>query len=155
MTDGILLLDGQAAEQTVIYTGALDELFGCRFGRLPYRSLRFEWKYTKEDSVQAAPVVAYPQEDGYTRITEYKKLPIQQETGSSYALEYPIAYAADSGAEPYYPVLTEQSAAQYAQYKALANEIPDLICCGRLADFKYYNMDQALARALEIAAQLQ
>lgn len=155
VTDGILLLDGQAAEQKVIYTGALDELFGCRFGRLPYRSLRFEWKYTKEDSVQAAPVVAYPQEDGYTRITEYKKLPIQQGTGSSYALEYPIAYAADSGAEPYYPVLTEQSAAQYAQYKALANEIPDLICCGRLADFKYYNMDQALARALEIAAQLQ
>ena len=56
--------------------------------------------------------------------------------------------------EPYYPVLTEASQQQYAQYKALADRIPNLICCGRLADFKYYNMDQALERALAICSQL-
>lgn len=152
--DNILMIDGHATNQTVVYTGALDELFDYQYGRLPYRSLRFEWKYTEADSVQNAPVVAYPQEDGYTRITEYKKLPLQSGKGSSYALEYPLAYAPNTGAEPYYPVLTEQSKQQYAKYKALADEIPNLICCGRLADFKYYNMDQALERALECSAEL-
>lgn len=67
---------------------------------------------------------------------------------------YPLAYAPNTGAEPYYPVLTEQSKQQYAKYKALADEIPNLICCGRLADFKYYNMDQALERALECSTRL-
>lgn len=152
--DNILTIDGHATNQTVIYTGALDELFDYQYGRLPYRSLRFEWKYTEADSVQNAPVVAYPQEDGYTRITEYKKLPLQSGKGSSYALEYPLAYAPNTGAEPYYPVLTEQSQQQYAKYKALADEIPNLICCGRLADFKYYNMDQALERALECSTRI-
>lgn len=143
-----LYLDGQVVSFPVVYTGALDELFGCVYGRLPYRSLRFEWKHTDEDSVQSAPVVAYPQEEGYTRITEYKKLPVQNRTGSSYAVEYPLPYREGEKLEPYYPVLTAESQEQYAKYKALADRIANLVCCGRLADFKYYNMDQALERAL-------
>lgn len=146
-----LWIDGQAAEHPVVYTGALDELFGCRYGKLPYRSLRFEWRYTEEDSVQAAPVVAYPQAADYTRITEFKKLPVQDRQGSSYAVEYPLPYREGMEAEPYYPVLTRGSQEQYAQYEALANRIPFLTCCGRLADFKYYNMDQALERALAVS----
>ena len=146
----MLLVDGQAAVYPVIYTGALDELFGCIYGRLPYRSLRFEWRYEARDSIQAAPVVAYPQEAGYTRITEYKKIPVQDRMGSSYAVEYPLPYREGEKLEPYYPVLTEDSQRQYAQYERLARQIPNLICCGRLADFKYYNMDQALERALSI-----
>lgn len=144
-----LLLDGVNTTIPVIYTGALDELFGHIYGRLPYRSLRFEWKYTERDSVQLATVVAYPQEKDYTRITEYKKLPAQNRPGSSYAVEYPLPYQDGTYMEPYYPILTEASQKQYAQYRELADRIPSLIPCGRLADFKYYNMDQALEAALK------
>lgn len=153
--DGKLLLDGEEILFPVVYTGALDELFGGVYGRLPYRSLRFEWKFEDKESLQDAPVVAYPQEPGYTRITEYKKLPTQDKPGTSYAVEYPLLYREGEKLEPYYPVLTAESQEQYAKYKALADQISNLVCCGRLADFKYYNMDQALARALEIVEKLQ
>ena len=132
----------------MVYTGALDELFGYIYGKLPYRSLRFEWKHTEESGIQEAPIVAYPQKKGYTRITEFKKLPVQDRPGSSYAVEYPLPYREGERMEPYYPVLTKESQEQYAKYAALAQRIQNLICCGRLADFKYYNMDQALERAL-------
>lgn len=148
--DGKLMLDGEVCRIPVVYTGALDELFDREHGRLPYRSLRFEWWYTDKSSVQEAPVVAYPQEPEFTRITEYKKLPPQEGRGSSYALEYPLPYDGTDSAEPYYPVLTEESQKQYAQYRDAAEKIPNLILCGRLADFKYYNMDQALERALKM-----
>lgn len=139
---------------TVIYTGPIDELFQFKYGRLPYRSLRFEWKYSTKDSIQNAPVVAYPQEKGYTRITEYKKIPVQNKKGSSYAVEYPLPYQDGQEMEPYYPVLTEDSQQQYGRYQELAAKIPNLFCCGRLGDFKYYNMDQALARALSVVREI-
>ncbi|WP_455502571.1 UDP-galactopyranose mutase [Gemmiger sp.] len=145
-----LKLDGDVVDFPVVYTGALDELFDNVYGRLPYRSLRFEWFYENKESLQDAPVVAYPQEPGYTRITEYKKLPVQNVQGTTYAKEYPLTYKPEEGAEPYYPVLTEESNKQYAQYRARAEKVKDLYLCGRLADFKYYNMDQALAKALEV-----
>jgi UDP-galactopyranose mutase len=143
-----LRLDGEPLVIPVVYTGALDELFGCVHGKLPYRSLRFEWNYEDRDSLQQSPLVAYPQEAGYTRITEYKKLPVQNRPGTSYAVEYPLPYRPGERMEPYYPVLTEESQTLYARYRAMAEQIPNLICCGRLADFQYYNMDQALDRAL-------
>lgn len=149
-----LLLDGQQCTIPVVYTGALDELFGCVHGKLPYRSLRFEWKHADVDSLQDAPVVAYPKDPGFTRITEFKKLPQQDVKGTTYALEYPLPYKEGENMEPYYPVLTEASQKQYALYKEMADKIPNLICCGRLADFKYYNMDQALDRALQICEDL-
>lgn len=152
--DNQLLLDGEKLEIPVIYTGALDELFGSIYGQLPYRSVSFEWRYEDIDSLQDAPVVAYPQEPGFTRITEYKKLPVQEKAGTSYAVETSLPYREGEKMEPYYPVLTEASQAQYAKYKAMADQIPNLICCGRLADFKYYNMDQALDRALSVCATL-
>lgn len=150
-----ILVDGAASEALIVYTGALDELFQCEYGRLPYRSLRFEWRYAEADSYQEAPVVAYPQAEGYTRITEYKKLPVQTGRGTSYALEYPIPYEEGSGAEPYYPVLTEESQALYRRYYQKAKQIKNLVFCGRLADFKYYNMDQALERALGVSEELK
>lgn len=152
--DNQLLLDGEKLEIPVIYTGALDELFGSIYGQLPYRSVSFEWRYEDIDSLQDAPVVAYPQEPGFTRITEYKKLPVQEKAGTSYAVETSLPYREGEKMEPYYPVLTETSQAQYAKYKAVADQIPNLIFCGRLADFKYYNMDQALDRALSVCAML-
>lgn len=149
-----LMLDGMALSIPVVYTGALDELFGGVYGYLPYRSLRFEWRYDEVDSKQPAPVVAYPQEPDFTRITEYKKLPIQDCKGTSYAVEYPLTYEAKGGAEPYYPVLTEKSQRQYNAYRSLADRIENLHCCGRLADFKYYNMDQALECALQVSVRI-
>lgn len=149
-----LLIDGEAVTIPVVYTGALDELFCCVHGRLPYRSLRFEWKYEDRESLQDAPVVAYPKEPGFTRISEYKKLPPQNVKGTTYALEYPLPYQEGEKMEPYYPVLTDASQKQYAAYKTMADQIPNLICCGRLADFKYYNMDQALERALAVCVDL-
>lgn len=142
-------VDGKP-EVCVVYSGALDELFEFKYGKLPYRSLRFEWKHDDIDSLQEAPVVAYPQEPGFTRITEYKKLPIQCVKGTSYAIEYPLPYVPGEVNEPYYPVLTVESQKQYEQYKALADKVTNLICCGRLGGFKYYNMDQAVAAAIDI-----
>lgn len=151
--DDTLRLDGERTELPVVYTGALDELFGCIYGQLPYRSLRFAWRYEEKDSFQGYPVVAYPKRD-YTRITEYRKLPVQQRPGTVYAEEYPLPYEEGVKMEPYYPVLTAESQKQYEQYRAKADRVPNLICCGRLADFKYYNMDQALDRALDVCREL-
>lgn len=150
-----IYLEGNPISYPVVYSGTLDELFGFQYGKLPYRSLRFEWKYETIDSFQAAPVVAYPQEPTFTRITEYKKLPIQNGLGTSYAVEYSIPYKEGENVEPYYPVLTEASQSQHHKYIELADKIPNLVYCGRLADFKYYNMDQALERALSISSWLK
>lgn len=155
VADGKLLLNGEPCRVPVIYSGALDELFGGVFGKLPYRSLRFEWKHEDKESIQDMPVVAYPQAEGFTRITEYNKLPVQTGKGTSYAVEYSLPVNAGSDSEPYYPVLTEESQKQYARYRELADKVDGLIYCGRLGDFKYYNMDQALERALGICANLK
>lgn len=150
-----VFIDGKNADGTVIYTGPIDELFDCKYGRLPYRSLRFEWKHEEKDSYQDMPVVAYPQVKDYTRITEYKKLPYQNIKGTTYAVEYPIPYKKGEKNEPYYPVLTSESSTLFDSYKELADKTNGLICCGRLADFKYYNMDEAVGRALEIVSQIE
>lgn len=135
----------------VFYTGPVDELFQCCYGILPYRSLHFEWKHEDKSSFQSAPVVAYPQRPGYTRITEYNKLPIQKGDGTTYAVEYPLKYEHGEN-EPYYPVPTEESIALYGKYQGLAFQVKNLTLAGRLAEFKYYNMDQAIAKALEICS---
>ncbi len=155
VADGKLLLNGEPCRVPVIYSGALDELFGGVFGKLPYRSLRFEWKHEDKESIQDMPVVAYPQAEGLTRITGYNKLPVQTGKGTSYAVEYSLPVNAGSDSEPYYPVLTEESQKQYARYRELADKVDGLIYCGRLGGFKYYNMDQALERALGICANLK
>lgn len=150
-----IMVDGQLYEGILVYTGAIDELFGCRYGRLPYRSLRFEWKTENKKSFQEAPVVAYPQAKDFTRITEYTKLPVQnvgQKT--TYAIEYSLPYKSGETNEPYYPVLTEESQNLYEKYKKEAEKYKNLFLSGRLADFKYYNMDQALDRALTICSEI-
>ena len=129
----------------LIYTGAIDELFGYRFGQLPYRSLRFKYEHPQTDSFQEAPVVAYPAAPDFTRITEYTKLPYQETKGKTIvAYEYPLQFKEGENAEPYYPIPTEESAKQYSQYKQIADTFDNLILCGRLADYKYYNMDQSI-----------
>ena len=148
--DGDKPLDG-----ILIFTGALDELFDCKHGKLPYRSLRFVWKHEDIDSFQDMPVVAYPQAEGFTRITEYKKLPVQEVRGTTYAVEYPLPYTQGEAMEPYYPVLTEESQKLFRKYYDEAKQVRGLAFAGRLAEFKYYNMDQAIRRALDLASELQ
>ena len=148
--------DGEDVTIPIIYTGAIDELLGCKYGQLPYRSLRFEWKTLNQDSYQNAPVVAYPQEPGYTRITEYKKLPVQQVEGvTTIAVEYSLPYKNEEKMEPYYPIPNAENQALYDKYKKEISAIKNLYLCGRLADYKYYNMDQTLESALKLCEDLK
>lgn len=142
----------------VIYTGAIDELFKYRYGKLPYRSLNFKYKYLNKKSYQNVAIVAHPADVDYTRITEYTKLPYQ-EVGEKtvIAYEYSLQYNKDAkiGNEPYYPVLTEDSQKQYSDYLEYSKEFTNLTLCGRLADFRYYNMDMAIKRALKVYEELE
>lgn len=137
----------------IIYTGAIDELFNYKYGKLPYRSLYFEYKYFNTSNYQNVAIVAHPAGVPYTRITEYTKLPYQHVGEKTViAIEYPLAYDknADKGNEPYYPVLTEESQQQYNRYLEYSKKFKNLTLCGRLADFKYYNMDQVIERTLKL-----
>lgn len=145
--NGKVLYNNKEVSFPIFYTGPIDQLFSYRFGHLPYRSLHFEWKFLDTESFQPMPVVAYPLEKGYTRITEYKKLPVQRVYGTSIALEFPLQYPANNS-EPYYPVLTENSRSLYSRYKDFLCAYENIYCCGRLAEFKYYNMDDAILSAL-------
>lgn len=149
--DGHTYVDGEKVDYPIIYSGPLDELFNCAYGKLPYRSLRFEWKHEDIDSFQKYPVVAYPQAKDYVRIIEYKKLPVQNISGTTYEIEYSLPYKQGEDNEPYYPLLNDESQMNYKKYEMLASGIGNLYVCGRLGDFKYYNMDQALEVALKKA----
>ena len=127
----------------VIFTGPIDEYFGYRYGRLPYRSLRFDHETLNQQSFQPVGTVNYPQTEDYTRITEYKHLTGQQHPQTAITREYPSAEG-----DPYYPILHEASAALFKQYEKLAAATPDVWFVGRLATFRYYNMDQVVGQAL-------
>lgn len=149
ISDGQLRIDGEHYSGRVIFTGAVDELLGRKYGALPYRSLRFDWQTQEGEHVLDAALVAYPEAEGYTRITEYSHFPQKERHDrTSLAYEYPLPYREGIESEPYYPILTQESIGLHNRYMTELERIPNLICCGRLADFKYYNMDQALARAL-------
>jgi UDP-galactopyranose mutase len=134
---------------TILYTGAIDELADYKLGKLPYRSLAFDWQTKYTESYQTGLCVAYPNAKGYTRILEYKKLLNQYAPGvTSIAVEYPLQ--AGEGNEPYYPILTGDNKKLYAKYRNMLDAVPQLVLAGRLADYKYYDMDTAIERALEI-----
>jgi UDP-galactopyranose mutase len=127
-----------------IYTGPVDEYFGFRFGKLPYRSLRFEHKVVDQENYQPVAVVNYPNpEVPYTRITEYKHLTGQRDPKTSLTFEYPSAEG-----DPYYPIPRAENQALYKQYEALADATPGVTFVGRLATYRYYNMDQVVGQAL-------
>ena len=152
--DNKTYVDEIPVDYPVIYSGPLDELFDCLYGKLPYRSLCFEWKYEDKDSFQKYPVVAYPQAKDYVRIIEYKKLPIQDVKGTTYEVEYSLPYKKGQDNEPYYPLLTGESQENYKKYSDMAKKVQNLFVCGRLGNFKYYNMDQALKNALDVSEML-
>lgn len=155
---GTLYWDGEKFDRPVIYTGPVDELFGCRFGRLPYRSLDLVFRREAVTCFQPAAVVNYPNEEDFTRITEFKHLTGQQLEGATTILyEYPLDYdiKAARGNIPYYPVINPRSAELYEKYRELSQGFGSLYLCGRLAEYKYYNMDAAVEAALRVAAQVR
>ena len=138
----------------LVFTGPIDELFKHQFGKLPYRGLHFVFVHEDIESKQDMPVVAYPQEPDFVRIIEFKKLPTQKVEGTTYEKEYSIPCCSGSDDEPYYPLLTEESQKNYFKYKEISSNYRYLYICGRLGDFKYYNMDQALETALELSKRI-
>ncbi len=133
----------------LIYTGPVDAYFDYCFGKLPYRSLEFKHETHDRCVYQQAPVVNYPNEQLYTRITEFKYLTGQEHTRTSIVFEFPKAEG-----DPYYPVPRKENAEIYAKYKTLADATPDVHFVGRLATYKYYNMDQIVAQALTVYARI-
>src|SRR5947209_402707 len=127
----------------LIYTGPIDEFFDYCYGKLPYRSLQFEFKTVNAPSAQPVAVINYPNDYSYTRVTEFKYLTGQEHPKTALVYEYPCA-----DGDPYYPVPGPEDSDLYKQHKALADETDGVYFVGRLATYKYYNMDRVGAQAL-------
>jgi UDP-galactopyranose mutase len=133
----------------MIFTGPVDEYFDFCFGKLPYRSLKFRHETHSQEKFQEAPVVNFPNEYPYTRCTEFKCLTGQEHPKTSVVYEYPTAEG-----DPYYPVPRPENQELYRKYEALARETPGVHFVGRLATYKYYNMDQVVAQALTLCTKI-
>lgn len=142
-------LAGMIPCRETIYTGPVDAFFDYRFGKLPYRSLEFRFETLEDERHQATGTVNYPNDQAYTRITEFKHLTGQRHAKTSIVYEYPRAQG-----DPYYPVPRPENAALYREYKSLADATPGVHFVGRLATYKYYNMDQVVAQALALYARI-
>jgi len=128
----------------IIYTGPIDEYFDFRFGKLPYRSLKFDHQTLKQEQFQPVAVVNFPSEDvPFTRISEYKHLTGQQSPVTTVTYEYPSAEG-----DPYYPIPRPENQELFKRYEALADATDDVTFVGRLATYRYYNMDQIVGQAL-------
>ena len=154
-TDGQVLFEGKPFDGEVIYTGPVDELFGCCFGRLPYRSLRFDFEYYDKPDYQGHSVVNYTVSEDFTRITEFKYLTGQQAEGTTIVKEYPFAYTGAAGEIPYYSIANEANQKLYEQYRGLVEHIPNVWLLGRLAEYKYYNIDAMVLKALELTDKIK
>ena len=134
----------------LIYTGPIDEYFDYCYGKLPYRSLQFKHETLHKEVFQPEAVVNYPNEHPYTRVTEFKYLTGQEHRKTSIVYEYPQA-----AGDPYYPIPRAENEAQYKKYKSLAEMTNGVHFIGRLATYKYYNMDQVTAQALSLFKRLR
>ena len=154
LADGRIYADGSLFTGPVIYTGAVDELFDYVYGPLPYRTLDIVMKHYPQDQVQSHGTVNYTVDQHYTRITEFKQMTLQKISGTTTATEYSKAYSRDCGTDPYYPIACPQSAQLYQRYLALAESYPNLHLVGRLAEYRYYNMDAALLQGIKTAEKI-
>jgi UDP-galactopyranose mutase len=143
-------IEGLIPYDEMIYTGPIDEFFGTRFGKLPYRSLEFRHETVDDEHVLPVAVVNYPNDHAYTRVTEFKALTGQVHPKSALVYEYPRAEG-----DPYYPIPRPECAELYEKYRRLADETPGVHFVGRLATYRYYNMDQVVAQALTLFDKLQ
>lgn len=132
-----------------VFTGPIDEFFEYRLGQLPYRSLRFVHEHLDVDRYQPVGTVNYPNDHEFTRITEFKHLTGQRANGTSIVREYPM-----STGDPYYPVPMPETAALYERYRELADAEQNVTFVGRLAQYRYYNMDQVVGAALTASEKI-
>jgi UDP-galactopyranose mutase len=142
-------LEGLVPFRAMIYTGPIDAFFEYTYGKLPYRSLEFRHETIIESKYQPVGTVNYPNEHAYTRITEFKHLTGQEHPKTSIVYEYPRAEG-----DPYYPVPRPENGALYEKYRELTKSVPQVRFVGRLATYRYYNMDQVVAQALKLYADL-
>lgn len=132
-----------------IYSGPIDEYFDYCYGKLPYRSLRFDHQHLAQESFQQVGTVNFPNEHAYTRITEFKHLTGQKHAGTSVVREYPTA-----AGDPYYPVPNPENEKLFKRYEERAQQERDVYFIGRLGQYRYYNMDQVVASALALSQRL-
>ncbi len=151
--DKILFFD-QPFEGKIIYTGQLDELFDEKFGALPYRSLDMKFETVNIENYQSASTVNYPNNYDFTRITEFKKIHHTNSKSTTILKEYPQNYVRGKNT-PYYPIFTEDNQKRYEQYATEVNKIQNLIAVGRLAEYRYYDMDDIVKRALDVFGEIQ
>jgi UDP-galactopyranose mutase len=133
----------QVRYKHLIYTGPVDEFFDYCYGKLPYRSLVFKHETVEQEQMLPVAVVNYPNDHAYTRITEFKQLTGQEHRKTGVVYEYPTAEG-----DPYYPIPKPECTALYNRYKELADKTSGVYFVGRLATYKYYNMDQVVGQAL-------
>jgi UDP-galactopyranose mutase len=137
-------VNARVSYDRLVFTGPIDEYFGHRYGKLPYRSLDFRHQTLDCEWLQPVAVVNYPAEQvPFTRVTEYKHLTGQQASRTSITFEYPSAEG-----DPYYPIPRPENEALFKRYEALARDTADVLFVGRLATYRYYNMDQVVGQAL-------
>ncbi len=155
--NGEVFLNGNKFLGKVIYTGPLDELFDYEYGPLPYRSLNLKFEDKKENYYQPSSVVNYPNDNEYTRITEFKYLSNQIIEGDTTILkEYPLTYDyRNSEHVPYYAIFNDDNIKLYEKYRLKTSNIKNLYLCGRLAEYKYYNMDAVVRRALDLFEEIK
>jgi UDP-galactopyranose mutase len=133
----------QGTFNRLIFTGPIDEYFHHSFGALPYRSLKFEFETYEKEFIQSVAQINYPNDFAYTRSIEFKHITGQQHSKTTIAKEYPCKTG-----EPYYPIPNDENAALYKLYNTEANKLKTVEFVGRLATYRYYNMDQVIAQAL-------
>ena len=151
--DGIYFEKNKFTGQ-MIYTGAIDELFDCKYGRLPYRTLKFDFTYLPQDEYQPRAVVNYTISEDFTRITEFKKLTGQYVLGTTIMKEYPQAYTGAEGEIPYYAIMNDENKQVYEKYTQLVEKYCNFHLLGRLAEYKYYNIDGIVEKALNLVKEL-
>lgn len=152
-----ILYDKESFKGQVIYSGPLDELLNYKYGPLPYRSLNLIFEDKKENYYQPSSVVNYPNDEKFTRITEFKYLSNQIVKNNTTILkEYPLTYDYKNKEHiPYYAIFNNENLALYQKYYEEIKEIKNLHLCGRLAEYKYYNMDAVIKRALELYEEIK
>ena len=144
------VLNEKAQFDHIVYTGPIDAFYDFKFGHLPYRSLRFEHEHLENvEQYQSVGTVNYPNDFDFTRITEFKHLTGQKHSSTSLVREYPT----DVG-DPYYPIPRDENEKLFKQYQALANNEEKVTFVGRLAEYRYYNMDQVVGAALNVVDKI-
>jgi len=146
--------ENEKFEGKTIFTGPLDEFFDCKYGRLPYRTLEFSFEHFEKDSYQGYPVVNYTVSENYTRITEYKYLTGQKVEGTTISKEFSSAYTGEGNQIPYYAIANEENHQLYEKYKSEIKEVKNFFVLGRLAEYRYYNIDVMVRKAFELSEKL-